>query len=146
MQEIRKDGEVYYYGDDRCNGPDDAYSRLRADYHKSLGRNVHLRLNMLGKRKERIRGIHSFLADRDYAKRLEKEFGGSSPVPYRILGLVGVSYFRIFSGEDLQRFCDDDRFMRWVDYAFLKGSGAVRLIDRKNNSGRTSKLAHARYR
>ena len=145
MQEIRKDGEVYYYGDDRCSGPNDAYNRLRADYHKSLGRNVHLRLNVLGKRKERIRGIYSFFYDSGYVRQLEEEFGGSSPVPYRILGLVGVSYFRIFSGNDIPDY-DDEKFFRWMDYAFIKGSGAIRLIDRKNNSGRTSKLAHARYR
>ena len=137
-QIVRRDGKIFY-GKETCLDAEDAYCKFREDYHASIGRNAFLRLNRLGTRQERIHGYgFSFTST-------VPPFVPDTRVPYRILGLVGVSYCRVVGGWDLP--CrTEDEFERWFDWAFSDGSGALRLVGKKDKSGRTNKRINARYR
>ena len=141
-QIIRKDGQIFY-GEKRCIDAEDAYCRFRADYHASIGREAFLRINRIGQREERIHGYGFSFAHM-------VSFGGDGrgdcgKVSYRILGLVGMHYCRIVGSWDLPGFTEEE-FERWFDWAFSRGSGALRLVGKNDKSGRTSKRLKTRYR
>ena len=139
MVEIKKIDGVYWYGKQRCDTVEEAYRHFREDYHLSLGKAVHLRLNRLGNRKERVHGFGFVFAD---------EPGGMDcrRVPCRILGLAHITYFRIVGCWDMA--FGDDEFDRWLDYAFSEKNCRTALVldNRKDKAGRTSKRLKTRYR
>ena len=124
-----KDGRIYY-GKHLCADADDAYRLFRRDYHGSLGRVASYRLGRMGQREERIHGFgfcfeHPVLYE-------------SGKTNYRLLGLIGIHYWRIVGCWDWPEL-DDDSFERWFDAAFSEHSGMVRMVDTKTKTGRTSK-------
>lgn len=141
-QIIRKDGQIFY-GEYRCTDADDAYCRFRDDYHCALGKRAYYRLNRLGQREERVHGYgFVFSSPLDF----KRDDGRTcQPVDSRLFGLVEGAYCRGFGGWDLPDYTEDE-FERWFDWAFSKGSGALRLIGKKDKSGRTNKRLNARYR
>jgi hypothetical protein len=142
MEQITKRDGIYYYGGRKCLGVCDAYTRFREDYHRGLGKRVHKRLDRLGWRTERVHGFGFVFADgRPGVPACHK----GTRIPYRILGLVGLSYCRILGQSDIPCVSDED-FERWVDWAFSRGSGALRLVGRKDGTGRTSRRLRKRYR
>lgn len=139
MEQItRSDGQIFY-GEKRCIDADEAYCRFRADYHASIGREAFLRLNRLGQRQERIHG-YGFVFSRLLSG---SESWGKTPV--RMLGLVGTSYCREVGAWDVPCESEED-FELWFDWAFSRGSGAMRLVGKNDKSGRTSRRLNTRYR
>lgn len=137
-QIIKKDGQIFY-GKEKCLDAESAYCKFREDYHASIGRKAFLRLNRLGSRQERIHGFGFSFSS------AVPPFVSDTRVPYRILGLVGISYCRIVGGWDIP--CrTEDEFERWLDWAFSRGSGTLRLVGKNDKSGRTSNRLNARYR
>lgn len=141
MEQIVKRGGVYYYGEVECINADDAYWRWREDYHKWLGRAVYRRLGRIGTRKERVHGW-GFVYDR------EPVLSGvpGELVPTRLLGLIQGSYCRMLGAWDLPGEMGDDEFDGWIEWAFSERTRAVRLIGRRQKTGRTSKRLKKRYR
>lgn len=137
---VRIDGRIYY-GREICSDVDHAYRLLRDDYHRELGKAVYRRLNRLGRRKERVHGFGYVFEPGtsfpDFPKRL---------VPARLLGIAAGAYCRSVDGRDLPCGMGDDEFWQWVDWAFRKGAGIVRLVGRKEGYGRTSKRLNKRFR
>lgn len=141
-QIVRRDGRIYY-GEQLCEDADDAYCRFRYDYHRSLGKRAYHRLNRLGQREERVHGYGFVFTHPVYFRR--NDGGACKPVNSRLLGLVEGAYCRGVGAWDIP--CDNElEFERWFDWAFSKGSGAIRLVGRKDKAGRTSKRLKARYR
>ena len=128
VKAIEKRDGIYFYGGERCESVDDAYMRFRSDYHESVGRKAFSRLDRLGQRKERVHGFgHHFQPG--YAISLEREFGGiHEKTDCRLLGLVGVCYCWRINGSDMPDL-DEKRLGRWIDWALMKGSGAMRFRD-----------------
>ena len=136
MEQItRKDGRLYY-GSQRCYDANDAYCRFRDDYHASLGKAVYRRLNM-PEREERIHGFKVYFSD-EIQKTLDAEFGNPiGKIPFRLLGLVGISYCRGIDGCFLPDY-DDEKFERWFEWFLSHASDMMRRIGIKEKSGRTN--------
>lgn len=141
MEQIAKKDGRFYYGDCACRDADDAYCRFRDDYHRDVGRKAFERLNRLGQRTERIHE-QGFVFARE-VNPVHLLFPQSMAA--RLLGIIGTSYCRIIGGWDVHRGTDDE-FGSWLDWLLSRGSGAVRLVGRKDKAGRTSKRLKARYR
>ena len=136
MEQVTKwDGE-YYYGDKHFYNIDDAYRRFRDDYHRSLGKRNFRRLDSPDRR-ERVHG---------YGFEFDVEWDGDrNRVPVRLLGLVCGAYCRMLGGWDIP--CSsEEEYERWFDWAFSRGSGALKLVGRKDKAGRTSKRLKTRYK
>lgn len=131
MEQITRRDDGYYYGERRCATANDAYGLFRADYHKGLGRVSYRRLDRAGRRVERIHGF-GFV----FGERLGP--GKWTSVRYRILGLVGVHYCRIVGCWEYLS-VGDDEFDDWFDRVFERGNGLLRLVGKKDKSGRTAK-------
>ena len=141
MEQITRRDGIYYYGDERCAGVEQVYERFREDYHSSVGRKAFQRLDRIGQRTERIHGFGYCFAD----ERGGDEFRRYGKVRYRMGGLVGISYSRILGLYDYAHIPDDE-FEAWLDWAFTRGRGVLRLVGRRKNTGRTSKRLKTRYR
>jgi len=131
MEKISKTDGVYYYGNIRCMDEHDAYRRFRDDYNRSLGAAVHLRLNRIGSRQERVHGFGFFFADKAYVRRLEDEFASFPKVPYRIIGFLSVSPVRMI--RDIPEFDDEEKLYRWVDWICMSGNDKLYITGRKRN-------------
>ena len=141
MEQIRKTGDCYYYGEVCCDTIEQVYELFRTDFNEKAGRDSFGRLDHLGRRKERIHGFGF-----DFAEKVGTEtFRRCGKVRYRLLGLVGISYCRMLGRDDCP-ILPDEQFEQWFDYAFSRGSGVLRLVGRKKNTGRTSKNLKKRYR
>ena len=140
-QIIRKDGRIYY-GEELCCDIDDAYMRFRRDYHDSIGRKAFSRLDRLGQRKERIHGFGYIFTD---GESLLREFHDTGRHKCYLLGLLHISYCWILGRGDMPDF-DEDKLDRWLDWAFMKGSGALSFIGKRDKVGRTSRLLKKRFR
>lgn len=137
MEQITKKDGILYYGKQICSDSNDAYCRFRDDYHASLGKRVHRRLNA-PEREERIHGFHVYFSE-DIQKELDAEFGvPEQRIPYRLLGLVGISYCRLLDTSGLPDY-DDDKYERWLDWFLSHGDKMMTLIGRNDKSGRTNK-------
>lgn len=120
-QIVRRDGQIYY-GRIRCMDANEAYSRFRDEYHASIGRQAFLRLNRLGQRSERVHGFGF-----DFSRPIDgKEFERYGTIHYGLLGRVGISHLRIFGIRDYGEI-SEECFERWFDWAFSRGSGALKL-------------------
>ena len=121
-QIVRRDGRIYY-GERPCRDAEEAYELFRNEYHASIGRQAFLRLNRLGQRKERIHGFGF-----DFAKPVGSgdEFRKYGTIHYGLLGRIGISYSRIFGIQEYGR-VPEEEFDGWFDWAFSRGSGALKL-------------------
>lgn len=140
MEQITKRDGYYYYGEHKCDDASEAYSLFREDYHKSIGRVASRKLDRTGQRKERVHGF-GFCFDSDVLPP-PGEFG---KVKCWFLGLVNLSYCRLTGIRDCPDL-PDEQFYEWLDWAFSRGSGAVRTVGLKQKTGRTSKRLRKRYR
>lgn len=144
MAQITKRGEVLYYGEQACRDANEAYCRFRDDYHTSLGKRVFRRLNMPN-REERIHGFKCFFS-LGFQFALDSEFGEpNTRIPYRLLGIVGISYARCFDGNFFPDY-EDEKFARWLDWFLLHAGEIMYQIGKNDKSGRTSKRLKTRYR
>lgn len=141
MEQITSHNGRLYYGNKECRNADEAYTLFRRDYHESLGRNVYRRLNRLGNRKERVHEF-GFVFSGTNHKGAECYFPKHS-IRYW-MGLVLLCYCR-FTGVWEYRDVTDGSFDAWFDWAFSKGSRALRLA-RREKSGRTSKRLKTTFR
>lgn len=142
MEQItRRDGTVYY-GNRRCGSIDEAYLMFRSDYHRSLGRDVHRRLDRLGQRTERIHGYGFVFEGGNSFGDMYRSLGRTR---CRIMGLVGISYVRSVGLWDCPDIPDGE-FERWLDWAFARGSGALTTVGTRDRVGRTSRRLRTRYR
>lgn len=142
MEQItRKDGRIYY-GTKQCVSVDDAYSRFRDDYHRSLGREKSNRLDRIGQRRERIHGF-GFVFSGD-VPGLER-FGCRGRYRCRLMGLVGISYVR---GVGIWDYSDvgDAEFEEWLDWIFSRGNKSLITAGIRDKVGRTNKRKNTRYR
>lgn len=137
-QIVKRDGRIYY-GEQLCRDADDAYCHFRDEYHRSLGKRAYERLNRLGQRTERVHG-YGFV----FSEQLDRG-GVRVSAPVRLLGIVEGAYCRGFGGWNLPDYTEEE-FEQWFDWAFSKGSGALRLVGRNDKAGRTSKRLKTRYR
>lgn len=130
MAEITKDGGLYYYKSVCCGSADAAYRMFRKDYNESQGRNSAGFLQRLGQRKERVHdsGI-VFTEDKDF------DVFVAGKVECYQLGLVSGSYTKIVSVPDI---LTEDEAYEWADVIFRKGSNLLRIVGRKQKTGRTS--------
>ena len=140
LEQITKHDGWFWYGEKRCLDADDAYRRFRSDYHDSLGKRAYRRLDRLERREERVHG-HGFV----FTEQPDGADFSGTVVPTRIIGLVAGSYCRIVGGWDIP-YQTEEEFERWFEWAFSKGSGALRFVGKKLKTGRTSKLLKKRYR
>lgn len=126
VEQITRREDAIYYGEHKCLNADDAYRRFRNDYHKSLGTRAYHRLNRLGSRKERIidTGFH-------FAIRRENPLGDTKPIRVRLMGMVGPAYCKSLGIWDIPFNMDEDTYFAWVDWAFQRGSGGVRLYSER---------------
>ena len=143
MEEITRRDGIYYYGDRKCSGADEAYERYRREYHASIGRDAFRRLDRLGQRVERVHGS-GFCSAIDYSDCID-EFRGYGKIRYRMVGMLGISYSRIVGLYDYGH-VPDTVFERWLEWAFSRGSGALKLVGKKQKTGRTSKRLKTRFR
>ena len=144
MEQITKRDNVYLYGGRPCRDAEEAYGRLRDDYHRSLGRVAYKRLDRLGSRQERVHG-YGFVFSGQRARDLELfGTGRDERIPVRIIGLVAGSYGRILGGWDIH--CGDEEFDDWFDYIFRKGGDNLKTVGKRQKTGRTSKRLKRRYR
>lgn len=143
MEQITRHDGKYYYGKQVCTDSNDAYCRFRDDYHASLGKRVYRRLNS-PEREERIHGFHIYF-DEKIQKALDSEFGSPERgIPFRLMGIVGLSYCRGIDGSVLPDL-DDDTFERWFDWFLSHGQEIMRQVGLNDRAGRTSKNKR-RYR
>ena len=131
MEQIRRIDGKLYYGERECVDIEEVYRRFRDDYNRSIGKAVHLRLDRLGSRKERV---HGFGIVRPYSYVLQK-CGPTVKVKYRLLGLINLCYWWTV---DIQS-VDEDIFDDWVDYAFTKDSGALMYVGKVNRKKKKRK-------
>lgn len=142
MAEIIKHDGIYTYRDKDYVSADSVYEAYRYDYHKSLGKAVHNRLDRIGSRKERVHGFGFIFSDSEQ---------GSSQNTYsrsyncRLLGLMGICYVRTIGVWDYSDITDEE-FDEWFDYVFSRGSGKIRTLGVNKKVGRTSKRLKTRYR
>ncbi len=142
MEQIVSRGGVYYYGGESCADADDAYRKFRKDLHDSLGKEVFKRLDRIGRRRERVHGYGFFF---DGGAPHSEEFAWMGRVPYRILGLVQTSYCRMIGMWDVPDM-PDDKYERWLEWAFSYGTKCLRRVGTDEKVGRTGKLLNRRYR
>jgi len=143
MEQITKVDGRLYYGQQRCYDANDAYCRFRDDYHASLGKAVYRRLNM-PERAERIHGFNVYFSE-DIQHSLDAEFGNpEGKIPFRLLGMAGISYCRSIDGSSFPDY-DDDRFERWFDWFLSHAHEMMRRVGTKDKAGRTNKNKR-RYR
>jgi len=140
MEQITKRNGIYYYGESKCVDADDAYRRFRADYHASIGRSAFLRLDRLGQRMERVHGFGF-----EFLHRVLPPVGCGGKTRCRFLGLVHLSYCRLVGLWDYSDI-PEEKFDEWFDWAFSRGSGALRTLGKNRKVGRTSKTLKKRYR
>ena len=131
-QIVRRDG-VLYYGKRRCNSASDAYRLFQEDHDRAVVRAAYNKLGRLGQRKERIHGF-GFVRPWDDEVPGE-EFLSLGQVPYRIMGILGISYCRIVGIWDIPPM-SEEKFERWFEWAFTKDSGGLVLRGRKEGFGR----------
>lgn len=134
MEQIRKVDGKLYYGEIQCKDADEAYRRFREDYHKSIGRAAYKRLNRLGSRKERMHGSGFVFSTKPECPPGIKR----KVVPIYIMGIIAGSYCKSLSGQYIPDGTDEE-IDQWIDWAFSKGSGALRVVGKKWKTGRTSK-------
>ena len=103
---------------------------LRKEYNESQGRNSFGFLQRLGQRKERVHdsGI-VFTEDKDFGVFV------AGKVECYQLGLVSGSYTKIVSVPDV---LTEDETYEWADVIFGKGSNLLKIVGRKQKTGRTS--------
>lgn len=142
-QIVRKDGQIFY-GRIQCLDADEAYCLFRDDYHRSIGKRASYKLDRLGQREERIHG-YGFSFSHPVSLGADDR-RPSKATPVRLLGIVDISYYRIVGCWEWPDNLSEQEFERWLDWAFTKGSGALRLIGKKDKAGRTSKRLKTRYR
>lgn len=135
MEQITRHEEDIYYGGQKCTGAEEAYERFRNEYHKSIGREFYHRLDRNPWRGERVHGFGF-----DFTRRPEFDSSSIGKVDYRILGILCGAYCRMLGIWDLPEGMDDEQFWRWFDAAFSRNSGMLRLVGRKQKTGRTSKI------
>lgn len=140
MEQITRKGGYLYYGDTQCCDGNEAYRLFRSDYHRSLGKNVHGRLGRLGSRKERVHDSGSFFRYRPSDDGLP-----NGRVPVYLLGILAGAYCKVVDRWDLPEDLSERDFFRWVDLAFMPGSGRLRMAGTKHKLGRTSRQ-RKRYR
>lgn len=124
MEQVKRIDGVLYYGLHRCVDIEDAYCRFRDDYNTAIGKAVHLRLDRLGLRKERVHGF-GIVRTGSY---VPKRCGPVTRVKYRLLGLINLCYWWSVDVSPVS----EDEFEDWVDYAFTKGSGALTYVCKTN--------------
>lgn len=138
MEKIARRNGVLYYGDKICSSVEEAYSRFREDYHKSIGKATYQRLDRLGQRIERLHG-YGFVFD------TEPEEFPCKKTDCRIMGLLGISYVRMIGIWDYPDVSEED-FDKWFDYAFSRKGKALKTVGRKLKTGRTSRRLKTHYR
>ena len=128
MVQITKRDGVLYYGETPCEDENDAYDWFHDEYNERMGKTYEF-------------GFYRRLED-----QLEKEpCFGHRKVKYRLMGLVGIHYCRIFGMWDYPKLTDE-QFERWFEWALTQGNNAVTMVERKSEAGRTSKNLRKRYR
>lgn len=142
MEQITKKYGRYYYGEEECENADACYRRFRADYHRSIGKAVKLRLNKSGSRKERIHGYGCYFSNPGKVLSCAHWTGR---VRYRILGITGISYCRIIGSWDMPELTEEE-VDHWLDWLFLAGNKALLLTGKRKGSGRKSKYYNRKYR
>lgn len=130
MAEIAKVGDVYYYNDVACRNADELYHLFHKAYNDAQGRNSFGFIQRLGQRKERAHDSGIVFTE-------NKEFGVfvSGKVECYQLGLVSGSYTKIVSVPDA--FTEEEAY-EWADVIFSKGSNLLKMVGRKQKTGRTS--------
>ena len=140
MEQITRQDGIIYYGSRRCETSDEAYLRFRNDYHKSIGRVSFKRLNRLGSRKERVHGF-------GFVFKTVPDFSDITPkkIPVYLLGIMAGAYCKCMSGEYIPDGTDEE-IEHWIDWAFCSETKALRLVGKKQKTGRTSKRLKTRFR
>lgn len=129
MAEITKRSGFYYYKSELCHGIEDAYCKMRKEHNAIQGRNTHGYLNHLSPRGERVHDHGIFFVD-------GYEFGDFPDIKtdcYQ-LGLVSGSYTKLISSPDDM---EENIVYDWTDWVFRKGSKQLRMVGRKQKTGRT---------
>ncbi len=139
MEKITRINSSYYYGAESYSSADAVYKKFRNEYHKTLKRNFHYRLDTIGQRKERIHGF-GFV----FKPTLECDFSAARYTCF-LLGLVDISYVRSIGIWEYKDIKDED-FGLWLDWIFRRGTKSLRLVGAKDKVGRTSKRLKTRYR
>lgn len=142
MEQITRKDHTLYYGNYKCESAEEAYERFRTDYNKECGKGTFSRLEKIGKRTERVHGF-GFYRSPDY--RFPIDFSDQRRTDCRLLGIAHTSYCRIVMFDDIPP-KGQDNFWEWFEWAFSRGTNALRLVGRKDKSGRTSKRLRTRYR
>lgn len=130
MEQIRRINGIIYYGTEECVDIDDAYLKFREDYNKFVGKAVHLRLDRLGLRKERVHGFGIIRTGSYVPKKC-----GPRKVKYRLLGLINLCYWWTVDITPV----DEKDFEDWLDYALTKGTDALMYVGKANRKKKKRK-------
>ena len=129
MAEITKIGGWYYYKNQICHNADEVYLKFRKDYNESQGRNSYKYLQHLVPREERAHDTGIV-----FSVGCEPRGFPEEKVECYQLGLVEGSYTKILSVPD---YLDEDEAFEWIDWIFRQGGRNLRMVGRKQRTGRT---------
>ena len=137
---IERSGKAVLFDGTRCPSVSAAYQLFKSRYNKALGAATHLMLGHVGQRVERITRV-GIDFDKEYKDTLCSKFGSSKKVKYYILGLIGVTYCRMFGswdfGIDLYDI-DEEETEQYLDWLMCAGVGNTMLYGRRDQVGRTN--------
>lgn len=114
----------------RCSSADDAYRLYRSRYNSSLGKDTHSRYGHVGERTERLTKTGICFDDK-YRESIVSEFGGRDRIRTYIIGILGVSYCKIFGEWDLDEDITDEQYDRYIDWILCDGLHNMRLYGRR---------------
>lgn len=131
--DISTDGNSVLFDGVECGSADDAYVLFRRRYNENVGKAFKKALGHRGLRTERISGYGIEFEDA-YIGELREMFGGEGKQKSYMMGLVGISYCRMFSTDGMPEWCDDDAWLDWV----MSSDRNLRTFGRREGTGRTS--------
>lgn len=130
---VRRDGE-WFYGGSRMPSAAACYERFREDWNAAAGKRHWLRLDVLGRRTDRIRGGGYVRPD---GFKFRHDWSGVAKAKRRLLGILDISYCWMVSSGDMppEAFADMDDYLAWL---FSEGSGGFKTVGVRDGLGRGS--------
>ena len=132
--EIGTDGKSIFFDGKECSGIDESYRLFRKRYNGNVGKAFKNALGYRGMRTERISG-YGIVLDEGYANELRNTFRDESKHRSYLMGLVGISYCRMFSTEGMPEGCNEDEWLDWV----MSSDRNLRTYGRREGVGRTNR-------
>lgn len=132
--DIRADGDSILFDGKECSGINESYQLFRDRYNRNVGKAFKTALGYRGMRTERISG-YGIVLDDGYADELRRLFSDEPKHRSYLMGLVGISYCRMFSTDGMPDGNNGDKWLDWV----MSSDRNLRTYGRREGVGRTNK-------